>query len=156
MDIQNEQATEDVVLQEEVIIPEETLELEEETPEETVTLTKSEYQKMHRQSIAYQATKDKPQPKESSYQVTPDTLERIELRQDGYSKEETDAIMELGGSKALKNPLVKTAIEAMRSKAKSQDSNQPLNSKSPVYKKFTQEDLKKMTSAELEAILPRD
>lgn len=156
MDIQNEQVQEEVIVQEEEFTPEETLEIEEETPEETVTLTKSEYQKMHRQSLAYKATKDTPQPKESAYQVTPDTLERIELRQDGYSKEEVDSIMELGGSKALKNPLIKTAIEAMRSKAKSQDSNQPLNSKSPVYKKFTQEDLKGMTSKELEAILPRD
>lgn len=156
METENEQAVEEVELQEEFTTPEETLEIEEETPEETVTLSKSEYQKMHRQALAYKANKDTPQPKESNYQVTPETLERIELRQDGYSRDEVEAIMELGGSKALKNPLVKTAIESMRSKAKSQDSNQSLNSKSPVYKKFTQDDLKKMTSAELEAILPRD
>ena len=157
METENEQVIEEVELQEETTTPEDTFAIEEETPEEeTVTLTKSEYKKLQRQSIAYKATKDAPQPEKSSYQVTPDTLERIELRQDGYSKEEVESIMELGGTKALKNPLVKSAIESMRSKAKSQDSNQPLNSKSPVYKKFTQDDLKKMTSKELEAILPHD
>lgn len=158
MDEQNEQATEEVELQEEVTTPEEEiLELDEEThEEESITLSKADYKKLQRKAIAYDSTKSNPKPKEASYQVTPETLERIELRQDGYSKEEVEAIMELGGNKALSNPIVKSAIDAMRNKSKSQDSNQSLTSKSPVFKKFTQSDLNKMSSAELEAILPRD
>lgn len=157
METENEQVLEDVVVQEEESTPEEDIVIEEGTPEDdSITLTKSEYKKLQRKAIAYDVTKDNSKPKESSYQVTPETLERIELRQDGYSKEEVEAIMELGGNKALKNPIVKSAIDAMRSKAKGAESNQSLNSKSPVYKKFTQGDLKGMTSKELEAILPRE
>lgn len=83
-------------------------------------------------------------------------LERIELGQDGYSKDEVDAIMKLGGAKMVKNPLVKAAIEKLREKKKSKDASSEHRSKSPVYKKYTQADLDKMSSAELAKILPHD
>ena len=161
METENEQVLEDVVVQEEESTLEEAeLTLDESQEEDTVTLSKSELTHLKRKAMAYDAGKSRKEvrvePKESSYQVTPETLERIELRQDGYTKEEVESIMDLGGTKALKNPLVKAAIDTMRAKEKSKDSNQPLNSKSPVFKKFTQADLSKMSSKELEAILPHD
>lgn len=159
---QNEQPQEEVVVEEEITTPEETTtptEPEEtpETEEETVTLSKSEFKKLDRKARAYDAVPKTPQtPKETIVNVSPERLERIELMQEGYSKEEVDSIMDLGGAKVLKNPLIRASIETMRTKAKSQDANQELSSKSPVYKKFTQADLDKMSSAELEKILPKE
>jgi len=53
-------------------------------------------------------------PKESNNKA----YERLELKVDGYSKEEIDVIMENGGISALDNPLVKKGLEAMREEAK--------------------------------------
>ena len=155
MDNENVQEQEEVVVQEENTTTEEAVETQEEThEEETVTLSKSDYKKLQRQAIAYKENKDTPKPnKEESFSVSPEKLERIELRQDGYSKEEVDAIMELGGTRALENPLVKGAIETMRSKAKSQDEKQSLSSKSPIFKKYTKEDFDKMSSADMEKLI---
>lgn len=153
----------DTQVEEEVVPQEETTEetTEESQDEDVVTLSgdeKAEYEKYkakkeERQRFSEQAKKSPPK---QTYNVSADKLERMELKLDGYNSEEVEAIMELGGSKSLSNPLVKGAIESMRAKAKNQDSNQPLNSKSPVFKKFTQTDLNNMSVAELEAILPKD
>jgi hypothetical protein len=147
---------------EEVVVPQEET-TEEEQAEETqdvLTLT-GEDKEAYESYLAKKAKREpyikpkSPQPKKT-YDVTAEKLERIELRQDGYSKEEVEAIMDLGGSKSLNNPLVKTAIEAMRNKQKSEDANIAPSSKSPVFKKFTQSDLNNMSSAELAKILPTD
>ncbi len=42
------------------------------------------------------------------------SLERLELKIDGYSKDEIDLIMENGGINALQNPLIKKGLEVMR------------------------------------------
>ncbi len=152
---------EEIDVQEEVVEQEEQQE-QEESQEEVLTLSgedKAEYEKWkakkeERQKFVEKA-KVNPQPKQT-FNVTADKLERMELKLDGYSSEEVEAIMDLGGSKALSNPLVKGAIEQMRAKAKSQDEKQPLNSKTPVFKKFTQSDLRSMSSKELEKILPKE
>jgi len=160
MENENEYENVDVTTQEEQT-SEEVVEIQEETQEEdALTLSgedKAEFEKWKAKKEERQrfAEKAKSQPQKPAYNVTADKLERMELKLDGYSSDEVEAIMDLGGSKALSNPLVKGAIEQMRAKAKSQDASQSLNSKSPVYKKFTQEDLSKMSSAELEKILPR-
>jgi uncharacterized protein (DUF1697 family) len=160
MDEQNEQP--EVIEQEEEQIEEqleETLEEQSEEESDDIVLSKSEFKKLQRKAIAYDATKEtkevktaKPTEKTdlSSYEVK---LERLELRADGYSPDEIDAIQELGGAKALKNPVVQSAIKAMRAEKKSQDAKEPLNSKSPVFKKYTQQDLGKMSASEMEKIL---
>lgn len=156
MEYENEQA------QEEVVEQVEQQEEEQNENQDVLTLSgeeRAEYEKWkakkeERQRFVEKA-KDAPKPKQT-FNVTADKLERMELKLDGYSSEEVEAIMELGGSKALANPLVKTAIEAMRNKAKSENERQPLNSKSPVFQKFTQADLNNMSAKELEKILPKD
>ena len=162
MATENEYEEVDVNTQEE-ITSEEVNDTQEETQEDdSLTLSgeeKAEFEKWkakkeERQKFVEKA-KSNPQPQKASYNVTADKLERMELQLDGYSKDEVEAIMDLGGTRALGNPLVKGAIESMRSKTKSNESNQSLNSKSPVFKKFTQDDLSKMSSAELAKILPR-
>jgi hypothetical protein len=149
----------EIQAEEEVVQQEETTQ-EEESQDTSVTVTKEEFDdftkwkttKEKRQSFVKKAES---QPKKT-YDVTAETLERIELRQDGYSKEEVESILDLGGKRALENPLVKGAIEQMRAKQKSDDVNVANDSKSPVYKKFTQADLTKMSSEELAKILPQD
>ena len=93
-------------------------------------------------------------PLPDSSSLTEERLARIELRADGYSAEEVDEIMGLGGVKALQNPLIKKAVEVMRKERRSKDSSPEISPKSPVFKKFTQEDLTKMSRKELENLLP--
>lgn len=161
MEQENEQALEGVEEQEENTQDEESNEEEQsESDDDSVTLSKAEFKKLRRQAIAYEANKNKPEVKqersETSSDITSERFERLELKADGYSQEEIDEIMDLGGQKVLKTNLVQAAIKAMRAEKKSKDASQPLSSKSPIFKKFTQEDLSKMSSTELEKILPKD
>lgn len=157
-------AQEEVVEQEEQTFEEQAdVESQDTTEDETVTLSKSEFNKLKRREMAYLANKEQPRrensektllkqaPSEVSF--SPERLDRIELMQEGYSKDEVDAIMELGGIKVIESPLVQSAIKAMRAEKKSKDASQPLSSKSPVFKKYTQEDLNKLTAAEMEKLL---
>jgi hypothetical protein len=88
-----------------------------------------------------------------SSQIPNDRLERLELRTEGYSGEEIEAIMELGGRNSLQNPVVVKAIEVMRKEAKSKNATPSGTAKSPVYQKYTEQDLKKMPIEEFEKLL---
>ena len=154
--MENENENQDVV--EETLPEEETTEElnlgEEETTEpedDSVQLSKAEFMKLKRKAIAYDSAK--PQKPALKADIGDERFERLELRQDGYSKDEIDEIMALGGTKVLNSKIVQSAIKTMRADAKSKDASQPLSSKSPVYKKFTQEDFGKMSSKEMEKIL---
>jgi len=81
-------------------------------------------------------------------------FERLELKTDGYSDDEVDWLMGIGGKSALKNKFTVRTIEAMRREAKSKDANPPIAAKSPIYKKHTKDELEKMSVEELEKILP--
>lgn len=143
LDVETEETTEEV-----------------ETEEENVTLTKAEFSKLNRKAKAYDATKPKKEEVKErtdlSTKAEPsnEKLERMELRLDGYSKEEVDEIMELGGTKVLGSKFVQSAIKAMRAEKKSTSADANFSAKSPVFKKYTQEDLSKMSSTELAKILP--
>lgn len=148
---------------EEEILPEEESTQEEELDEvqeedtfepedDSITISKSELTKLKRKAIAYDSNKKTVKPKEEVLDKS-ERFERLELRQDGYSAEEVDEIMALGGSKVLNSKIVQSAIKTMRAEKKSKNAQEPLSSKSPVYKKFTQDDLSKMSSKEMEKIL---
>lgn len=161
MENEKEYAQEEVVEQEEQTSEEEIINEEEqeetsEPEEDKITLSKSEYNKLNRRAIAYETIKkEKPlsKPNQEVLNVSPERLDRIELMQEGYSKDEVDTIMDLGGRKMLDNPIVKSAIEVIRKQEKSKNASENLTSKSPVYKKYTQEDLNKLSSSEMEKIL---
>ena len=130
-------------------------ETQEQTQEQTqeddsVSISKSELTKLKRKAIAYDSGKQtaKPAPK-----IDSERLERIELRQEGFSPDEVQAIMDLGGTKVLNSKIVQSAIKYMRADTKSKNASTSVSSKSPVYKKFTQDDLGKMSSKEMEKIL---
>lgn len=158
MENENEQAQEEVVEQEEQTSEETTEETQEETQEEendSITLSKAEYTKLNRQAIAYKAIKAQPEKKApvQTSAIPSERIEKLELLADGYSKDEVDAIMELGGTKVLGSKLVQSAIQLMRKEKKSNDAKVVPNSKAPIYKKFTQEDMNKMSASEMEKIL---
>ncbi len=124
---------------------------EEELPEDdSISISKSELTKLKRKAIAYDSGKQtaRPAPKYDG-----DRLERIELRQEGYSPDGVQAIMDLGGTKVLNSKIVQSAIKYMRADEKSKNASTTVSSKSPVYKKFTQDDMSKMSAKEMEKIL---
>lgn len=99
--------------------------------------TNAEIKKLKRELKPTEELETKQEPSYSD-----DRIERIELKAEGYSKEEIDQIMELGGARALENPLVKGAIDTMRRKAKSQDATPSGTAKSPIFKTFSEKDLR--------------
>lgn len=85
-----------------------------------------------------------------------DLDEVTDLRLDGYSKEEVKFIMNNGGRKALEDSFVKVAIEQIRTQKKAENAIPDMESnKSEVERKFTQEQLSKMSAEELYKILPK-
>ena len=85
-----------------------------------------------------------------------DLDEVTDLRLDGYSKEEVKFIMNNGGRKSLEDPFVKVAIEKNREQRKAEQAIPEMESgKSEVERKYTQEQLSKMSADELYKILPK-
>jgi hypothetical protein len=82
-------------------------------------------------------------------------VERLTLKVDGYNDDEIAKIMELGGLKALSNPLVKKAVDVMREERKAENAQVDTDgATSDFSRKYSEADLRKMSAAELEKILP--
>lgn len=103
--------------------------------------------------------KDKPVEKIQENKNTPSenklTLEdRVELRLQGYSKEDIDFIERNGGMKALENNLVKSALKISMEQRKAEQAIPGEDSaKSDIEKQYTKEQLENMPFAELDKIL---
>lgn len=82
--------------------------------------------------------------------------EVYDLRLDGYSRDEADFIMKNGGRKALEtNTFVKVAIEKIREQKKAEQAiPDDTSEKSDIERKYTPEQLRNMSSADLAKILP--
>jgi hypothetical protein len=85
--------------------------------------------------------------------------EAVDLRLDGYSKDEVSFILRNGGRKALeeKDSYVATAISAKREQQKAEEESSKAKDTSQMVgttKKYTPEQLAKMSSKELAKILP--
>lgn len=84
-------------------------------------------------------------------EVSDDKYERLELKVEGYSDDEIDLINELGGKKALKNPILKKAVEDYRSEQKLAKATDIKSSGgSGKEKVYTDSDLREMSTADLE------
>ncbi len=86
--------------------------------------------------------------------------EVVDLRLEGYSKQEVEWIMKNGGRKELENPNSYTsiAIRAQREQHKAEGAASQTNSTaglSEIERKYTPEQLATMPLKELEAILPK-
>ena len=151
MDNENE-SVQDTEVQEEVVLEE----AEEETPE-NVSLSKAEFTKLKRKAIAYDSNKAKP--KEVITKEYSLNDEVVDLRLDGYSKEDVKFIMNNGGRKSLedKNSYVAIAINTRKEQAKAEaEANKVVDTsgQSEIERKYTTEQLKNMSAAELKKILP--
>ena len=83
-------------------------------------------------------------------------VERLTLKVDGYNDEEIGKIMELGGLKALQNPLVKNAVDVMREERRAENAQVTAEgATSDFTRKYSSADLRKMSASELEKILPQ-
>lgn len=141
---------------------EELSEVQEEAPQEpeddSVSLSKSEFTKLKRKAIAYDAGKQtaKQVPTEaSSSGLSYEALFAVkDITKDEFESLQNEADdLGIPVEKYLKTQSSKVFLKNLQSKKKSQDASVSLSSKSPVYKKFTQEDLSKMSSQEMEKIL---
>lgn len=83
-------------------------------------------------------------------------IERLELKQEGYSDAVIDNIMELGGKQALKNPIVASAVDGLVQQERNETaSNVDGSSQSSTRTKVSVDELKNMSSAEMEKHLPK-
>lgn len=101
----------------------------------------------------------KGKPKETINPPTEIEDERLELRLQGYSKDDVKFIMQNGGSKILedKSSLVSIALNTKREQQKAEQAAQQTTNTtglSEVERKYTPAQLKNMTAKELEKILP--
>lgn len=93
---------------------------------------------------------------ETSQALPTADVERLTLKVDGYNDDEVSRIMELGGLKALSNPLVKKAVEMMREERKAEAAQVDTDgAMSDFSRKYSEADLRKMSASELEKILPK-
>ena len=125
---------------------------------------KSMAQRYKKKAIEKREAPQKVQKEELSInrgQDTPILDEAVELRLDGYSKEEVSFILKNGGRKALEesDSYVAHAINAKREQLKAEEQASKAKDTSQMVgttKKYTHAQLSKMTKEELEKILPHN
>lgn len=146
--MQNDEFQEDVTLEnnvEDETVVEET--------EETTTDWEAEAKKW--KAIADRKAKKAEKASQEPAALPGTEVERLTLKVDGYNDEEIAEVMKLGGLKALNNPLVKKAIESMREDRQAENAQvTDGGAKSDFSRKYSPQDLRKMSSEELEKILP--
>lgn len=106
---------------------------------------------------AYKGLKSKPEKmaeKPSKKKEDSSRLERLELKLDGYSDEIIDEILPLGGKKFLETTIGKRLVKDIVEQSKAETATDIDSSgKSDVLKKYSEAELRKMSSSELEKII---
>jgi hypothetical protein len=134
------------------------------TTEEMVSIPKSQFTKLQRRSKAYIAMKEEPETPQTppSREKEAYTLndEIVDLRLDGYSKQEVEFILRNGGRKELgnKDSYVAIALNTKREQERAErEANKVVDTSgmTDVERKYTTEQLKNMTAEELKKILPK-
>lgn len=138
------QAQDDVVEQEEQTSPEDEQDLE----EETVTIPKAKFTKMQRKAQAYDATKSRPAEKPIINRSDEKWKERLELKVEGHDEQAIDFIQKNGGKKALENPYIVKALEAMKEQKIADKATVEEGSKSQTEKRFNARDFAKLPHSE--------
>lgn len=158
---QEEQTSEEVISENESEVEEvdeSTDETDEENESNDVTISKEELTKLKRKAYAYDANKGKETPKATKAPATDDYLEDVFMVKDLDRKEYEslkNEAKDLGipFKKYLASNSGQTLLSKIRTQNKSKESMEKISSKSPVYKKFTQDDLNKMSASEMEKVL---
>lgn len=143
--------------EEEVVEEETTEESTEDDSAEEVERLKAEAAKWRR--IAEKKSKPEPQETLPDREENPQNDEIIDLRLEGYSKEEAQFIINNGGRKALedRNSLVSIALTAKKEQLKAESEAAKAKDTSGATsfeKKFPKDKLEKMSAEELAKILP--
>jgi len=152
--MENEEITPDL---EEVKQDEENKEVEEKS-DETNELKKAQDEAAKWRRIAEKKSKPTETPIiKDEYSLNDEV---VDLRLDGYSKDDVNFIMKNGGRKTLedKNSYVSIAINARKEQAKAEaEANKVIDTSgmSEIERKYTPEMMKAMTTAELAKIVPR-
>ncbi len=145
--------------------PEEEESEEEETQEEESTEDtkepdwKAQALKYKAMASRYKERSEKPTELEKVGKQVSINDEVVDLRLDGYSKDEVSFILANGGRKVLddKNSYVALAIDARREQKKAEEaSNKVVDTTglTDIEKKYTVEQMKAMSTADLKKILP--
>lgn len=112
----------------------------------------AKYKRLARKNITSKEETTK-KPSTSEYEQR---IERLELKQDGYSDEIIEEIMALGGKSALSNKVVKTAVESMVQQERTERAGAvDGSSQSGTKSNVSLEELKTMSSAEMAKHLPK-
>lgn len=83
-------------------------------------------------------------------------LDRLELRQDGYSDEAIDFISKVGGKEALKDEHVKAAVASIQQQRMAEQAVVASEtSKSEIERKYSPEEISAMSPEELYKVLPK-
>lgn len=97
---------------------------------------------------------DKPIIKKSNSSLDDSRLERLELKLDGIPEDVIDEILPLGGKKFLQTSIGKRVVEDLLAQRKAeQASDITSGGKSDINKKYSEAELRKMSSAELEKLI---
>lgn len=100
-------------------------------------------------------TSDQPNTSNSNQELE-QKIERLELKQEGYSEEVVSQIMDLGGRNSLDNPIVKKAVDTLVQQERvDQASNVDGTIQSSTKTNVSREELKTMSVAEMEKVLPK-
>lgn len=131
----------------------------EEADEDTVPMNKTELNRLRRKAIAYDSLKSQPkQAPIKSEAPSSDYMDDVfmvkDLSQSEYQVLKDEAAdLGIPFKKYVVSQSGKTLLDKTRSVEKSRNASTDVTSKSPVYKKFSQDDLSKMTAKEMEKIL---
>lgn len=134
---------------------EESQEEDDSKDEDKVEISKEEYGRLKRDAKRAQ-NKEQKKDINSSNSASDDRIERLELKQDGYSDEIVNEIMELGGKQALKNNVVKTAVNNLVEQEKSEKAaDVDGSSQSSTKTNVSRDELRNMSAKEMEKHLPK-
>lgn len=114
---------------------------------------KAETDKKEAAEALRKAVQQKQEP--SNINNTDSQFEKLELIARGYTDDEIDFVLRNGGKKGLENPFVKSALETIRTQRKAEQASEldASSSKSDISKKYSDDQLSKMSVAQLEKIL---
>lgn len=82
-------------------------------------------------------------------------LSKVKLQQKGYTEAEIEFLDKVGGEEALSNEFVKSAIDQMRAKRKSEEAEPDGTGRSGVFKKYSEAEVSRMSEKQLREMIEK-
>lgn len=158
MEIENKDVELDSTLDNDLDIDQENEEMQDDSDKDAQIAKLTAIIKRKNQKLAKLQTgdnkSDKPIIKKSNSSFDDQRLERLELKLDGIPEDVIDEILPLGGKKFLQTNIGKRVVEDMLAQRKAeQASDISSGGKSDINKRYSEAELRKMSSAELEKLI---